>query len=362
MRMSAREIVDQSSSAVVRIEAGDSKVGTGFIIDPKGIVATNLHVIQGEAEIKVRTKDGAQYPVMSIAGMDKDHDLALVRIYPKQALHTVRLGDSNQVAAGDKIYAIGNPLGVFDYTITDGLISQVRPLAADLTLLQISAAISPGSSGGPLFNQFGEVIGVTTAIITQGQSINLAVPANYLRPLIAQPSQIALEEFAKATKEQEPPDERSKASDDNTTIVRQVPRHPLAVWDGCSQQDVEDVVEAISKAIETGAPAYNRQSKSPDAPDYDAHGYEACYRIYEGTALKLEQGARCKGVRNAFGDGLLRAEGLTSFKEKAWAMRDAFDGLIDVAQRWANGRKSGGGKADGKADGKAETKSAPQPR
>jgi hypothetical protein len=362
MRMSAREIVDQSSSAVVRIEAGDSKVGTGFVIDPKGIIATNLHVIQGEAEIKVRTKDGAQYPVMSIAGMDKDHDLALVRIYPKQALRPVRLGDSNQVSAGDKIYAIGNPLGVFDYTITDGLISQVRPLAADLTLLQISAPISPGSSGGPLFNQFGEVIGVTTAIITQGQSINLAVPANYLRPLIAQPSQIALDEFAKATKEQES-DER-KASDDsnnNATIVRQVPRHPLTVWDGCSQQDVEDVVDAIKKAIETGAPAYNRQSKSPEEHDYDPHGYEACYRIYEGTALKLEQGARCKGVRNAFGDGLLRAEGMNGFKEKAWAMRDTFDGLIDVAQRWAVDRKSSPSKPDSKSDDKSDRKSGDKP-
>jgi S1-C subfamily serine protease len=327
LRMSAREIVDQSSPAVVRIEAGDSKVGTGFVIDGRGIIATNLHVIQGESDIKVRTHDGAQYPVKSVAGIDRGHDLALVRIYPKKGLPAVRLGDSNQVSAGDKIYAIGNPLGVFDYSVSDGLISQVRPLSADLTILQISAPISPGSSGGPLFNQFGEVIGVTTAIITQGQAINLAVPANYLRALLAQPTAMAVEEFAKTTKEEEPPDERAAQSEDeHVTIVRKVPVHPIAVWDGCSQQDVQDVVDAIAHAIESGAPLYNTNSKQ---------GYEACYRIYEGTAEKFEQNAHCRGVRTAFGDGLLRASSMGSYKEKAWAMRDTFDGLMNVAERWA---------------------------
>jgi hypothetical protein len=336
--MSAKEIVDQSSPAVVRIEAGDSKVGTGFVIDGRGLIATNLHVIEGESDIKVRTHDGAQYQVMSVAGIDKSHDLALVRIYPKKALPQVRLGDSSQVSAGDKIYAIGNPLGVFDYSVSDGLISQVRPLSADLTILQISAPISPGSSGGPLFNQFGEVIGVTTAIITQGQAINLAVPANYLRPLIAQPQQMGLQAFAKDTKEQDQADDHAASKDDDVQIVRDVPKHPLTVWDGCSQDDVKEVVDAITDAIEAGAPEYNRQSKGKDAPDYDPHGYEACYRIYEGTALKFEHDAHCKGVQRAFGDGLLRAQSMQSYKEKAWAMRDAFDGLINVAQRWAQGR------------------------
>src|SRR6185436_20422352 len=125
-----------------------------------------------------------------------------------KTLPTLHLGDSSAVSAGDRIYAIGNPLGVFDYSITDGLISQVRPLSNDLTILQVSVAISQGSSGGPLFNQFGEVIGVTTAIITQGQAINLAVPSNYLRPLIQKPIAMSLDEFAKVTKDNgEAPDE-----------------------------------------------------------------------------------------------------------------------------------------------------------
>jgi len=66
-----------------------------------------------------------------------------------------------------------------------------------------------------------------------------------------------------------------------------------------------------------------------------AQGFEACYRIYEGTALKYEKDANCKGGRSAFGDGLLRASSLASYKEKAWAMRDTFDGVLNVSQRWA---------------------------
>jgi V8-like Glu-specific endopeptidase len=319
---SAREIIDASSPAIVRIEAGESKVGTGFVLDGSGLIATNLHVIEGESKVRVKLyKDNNDYPATVVAAVDKGHDLALIRIQPKKPLPVLRLGDSSVMAAGDRVYAIGNPLGVFDYSITDGLISQVRPLSADLTILQISAAISQGSSGGPLFNQFGEVIGVTTAIITQGQAINLAVPANYLRPLMQHPIAMSFDDFARATKDSA----EAHEADDNVTIHRQIPEHPISVWAGCSEKDMEDVLRSIGDSIAIGAPLYNRNTQE---------GYEACFRVYEGTALKYEKDAPCKGVRTAFGDGLLRATSLGTFKEKAWAMRDTFDGLIKVFQKW----------------------------
>ncbi|MBA3465088.1 MAG: serine protease, partial [Deltaproteobacteria bacterium] len=90
---------------------------------------------------------------------------------------------------------------------------------------------------------------------------------------------------------------------------------------GCSDKQVTDVVEAISDAIDIGAPLYNRGD------------IEACFRIYEGTSSKLERDPPCKGIGKAFGDGLLRASTLATYKEKAWALRDTFDGLIDVAKR-----------------------------
>jgi hypothetical protein len=332
-RMTAKDIVQHSSPAIVRIEAGHDKVGTGFILDKTGIVATNLHVVAGESAIKIRLYDGSQYPVMQIAGLDPVRDLALLRIAPTRELPTLKLGDSDAVSAGDQIVAIGNPLGVFDYSVTSGLISQVRPFCSreevaaqrcreELTVLQISAAISPGSSGGPLFNQFGEVVGVTTAIITAGQNINLAVPTNYLKALIAQRAAISPDQFAKDTKVAEEAGRRD--SDDGVQIIRRVPMHELTVFDGCNSDNVGEVVRQIGEAIDNGAPLYNEGK------------HEACYRIYEGTAVKFEHDAPCAGVRGAFGDGLLRASGLTTYKEKAWAMRDTFDGLIDVARRWAD--------------------------
>ncbi|HEY5947842.1 MAG TPA: S1C family serine protease [Kofleriaceae bacterium] len=326
---SARQIIDAASPAIVRIEAGESKVGTGFILDESGLIATNLHVIEGESKVRVKLyKDSTDYPATVVVAVDKGHDLALIRIKPTKPLPVLRLGNSDAMSAGDRIYAIGNPLGVFDYSITDGLISQIRPLSPDLTILQISAAISQGSSGGPLFNQFGEVIGVTTAIITQGQAINLAVPANYLRPLMQHPIALSFDEFAKATKEGA---EGHEGDDNGPPIHRMVPDFPITIWNGCSEKEMEEVLRSIGDAIAIGAPLYNRNTQE---------GYEACYKIYEGTALRYEKDAPCKGVRTAFGDGLLRASSLGTFKEKAWAMRDTFDGLIEAFKSWCKQDKS----------------------
>jgi len=347
-----KDIVKSSTPAIVRIQAGDH-LGTGFILDRAGVVATNLHVVAGVAEIQVKLFSGETYPVMQIVGVDLARDLALLRIVPTKPLPVLTLGDSDAMTAGDTIYAIGNPLGVFDYSVTNGLVSARRPICEparrqqllakaertpdesreleelrdctqELTVLQISAPISQGSSGGPLFNQAGEVVGVTTAIITanQAQSINLAVPTNYLKPMLAQPGAISLDDFARATRT---PEQRAQPDEDGIVIVRKVPNHPITVFDGCTATDLNDVVTSIGQAIESGAPLYNL--KTPQ-------GYEACYRIYEGTATKYEHDAPCAGVRTAFGDGLLRASAMQSYKEKAWAMRDTFDGLTDVAGRW----------------------------
>lgn len=332
-RLTAKDIVQRASPAIVRIEAGTEKLGTGFIVDKAGVVATNLHVVAGESAIRVRMQDGTQYQVDQVVGVDPDRDLALLRIKPTKDLPTLRLGDSDAMTAGDQIVAIGNPLG-FDNSVTSGLISQVRhrPCGPDdiaaqhcrqeLTVLQISAAISPGSSGGPLFNQFGEVVGVTTAIITAGQNINLAVPANYLKPMVARQSAISTDVFAKETKLAD--DHGGGGGDDgrNVHIVRNVPIHEITVFDGCKPDDIVEFVRQIGEAIENGAPLYNDGK------------HEACFRIYEGTAVKFEHDAPCAGVRRAFGDGLLRASGLTTYTEKAWAMRDTFDGLLDAAKRW----------------------------
>jgi serine protease Do len=322
-RLTPKEIVDRSKAAIVRIEVGNDRVGTGFVVDREGAIATNLHVVVGAADIKVRTLDGTVLTVPRVLALDPDHDLALIDVDPRQPLPVLALGDSDKVSAGDPVIAIGNPLGVLDYTVSDGLISSVRAVSPELTLLQISAPISQGSSGGPLFNSFGEVIGVATAIFNEGQNLNFGVPSNYVRKMSATRKPMTVAEFAELTRPRDPTIESG-----GKTIVRKVPRHDVSIFEGCTEKQVEEAVKSIGQAIELGAPLYN------------SGNHEACYRIYEGTSIRFERESGCKGVREAFGAGLLRSSTLESYTEKAWALRDMFDGLLEVAMRHA---KSGGG-------------------
>jgi serine protease Do len=223
------------------------------------------------------------------------------------------------------VIAIGNPLGVLDYSVSGGLLSSVRKMSDKLTVLQISAPISQGSSGGPLFNQFGEVIGITTAIIDAGQNLNLAVPANYLLPLLHKPISVSMDEFAAATREGDSSSEPGRTP----RVVRRVPDLDRTAFSGCARPQVVEIVEAIRDAISSGAPVYNQGN------------HEACFRIYEGTAIKFEREAACAGVRAAFGDGLLRAGAADTFTEKAWAMRDTFDGVLRGADDWARNQPGG---------------------
>jgi serine protease Do len=335
--LTPKDIVQRSSPAIVRIEAqgdGGEQFGTGFILDASGVVATNFHVIAGTSEIKIKLHDGSHYPVMQVLNADPMRDLVLVKFAPPKPMPALRLGDSSKVATGDQIVAIGNPLGVFENTVSEGLISSIREVCSsrdvtqhnpqcpgELTLLQISAPISQGSSGGPLFNQVGEVVGITTAIITQGQLINFAMPANYLRPLLLRQQPIALDEFARATRK-------------SSTASAKVPRAPYAkdgfpfsVYDGCKAEQIGEVLKAIQDAIEIGAPLYNRGDIA------------ACFRIYEGTATKIERDAPCKGVRGVFGDVLLKVGAMPDDKAKAWAMRDTFDGLVIAADKMVSAGK-----------------------
>jgi serine protease Do len=160
-----------------------SSLGSGFVIDPSGLIVTNNHVIEGSDEIIVNFTDGSKLKVSKILGHDPKTDLALLKVEPKQPLKAVRFGDSAKMRVGDWVMAIGNPFGLGG-TVTVGIISATK---RDINsgpyddFLQTDAAINRGNSGGPLFNMDGEVIGVNTAIISPtGGSIGIgfAVPSN----------------------------------------------------------------------------------------------------------------------------------------------------------------------------------------
>jgi hypothetical protein len=339
--LTAQDIVQRSSPAIVRVEAQGpegEQFGTGFVLDKTGVIATNLHVIAGTGDIKVKLNDGTHYPAMHILNVDPVHDLVLLKVAPSKPMPTLPLGDSSKVAAGQKIVAIGNPLGVFENTVSEGLISSIRQLCekkddncpGEYTLLQISAPISQGSSGGPLFNLSGEVVGITTAIIAQGQLINFAMPANYLKPLLQNQQAIALDDFAKASRKTA----EAEGGGGESRLPKKPPEpefskngFPISIYDNCSPDQIADVVNAIKSAIDIGAPLYNQGN------------LEACFRIYEGVGVKFERDSSCKGVRAAFGDVLLKTQSTENWGEKAWYMRYTFDGLVKAANAWAAKKK-----------------------
>jgi serine protease Do len=160
-----------------------SSLGSGFVIDPSGLIVTNNHVIEGADEIIVNFTDGSKLKVTKILGHDPKTDLALLKVEPKHPLKAASFGDSAKMRVGDWVMAIGNPFGLGG-TLTVGVISATK---RDINsgpyddFIQTDAAINRGNSGGPLFNMDGEVIGVNTAIISPtGGSIGIgfAVPSN----------------------------------------------------------------------------------------------------------------------------------------------------------------------------------------
>ncbi|HYH99510.1 Do family serine endopeptidase [Hyalangium sp.] len=164
-------------------------VGSGFIIDPSGVVLTNNHVVEGAVQISVNLTDGRQLEA-EVLGSDPLTDVAVLKLQGKEVkdLPVVRLGDSDAMRVGDWVLAVGNPFGLASSVSVGILSAKARNIQAGPydDFLQTDAAINPGNSGGPLFNMKGEVIGINTAIVGGGTGIGFAVPSNLVTALLPQ--------------------------------------------------------------------------------------------------------------------------------------------------------------------------------
>ncbi len=160
-------------------------LGSGFVINANGYIVTNAHVVRRADEITVIMADSTEYKARKVAE-DSRSDLALLKIESDKPLHKVILGRSDDLMIGETVLAIGNPFG-YQHTLTDGILSSIHrdvELTDELVLsemLQISAPINRGNSGGPLLNIRGEVIGINTAIRRAAQGIGFAIPIDQLR-------------------------------------------------------------------------------------------------------------------------------------------------------------------------------------
>ena len=163
-------------------------LGSGVIIDSRGFVLTNFHVIRGADSVTVKLPSNQEFQGR-IVGTDTKTDLAIIRFQPGGDLRVATLGDSDRLRVGEWAIAIGNPFGL-DQTVTVGVVSATGRsdvgIATYENFIQTDASINPGNSGGPLVNLRGEVIGINTAIVATGQGIGFAIPANMAKRVTSQ--------------------------------------------------------------------------------------------------------------------------------------------------------------------------------
>ena len=184
---SGNPFFDQMGGGMIRDVPAQS-LGSGFVIHPSGYIVTNEHVIDEASDVQVTLSSGEKLEAQVLA-TDNEHDLAVLKVNPKQPLPAMALGESDDLMIGEPVYAIGNPFG-YAGTMTQGIVSAVNrtlEVGADKSykgLIQTDASINPGNSGGPLINAYGEVVGINTAIRQGAQGIGFAIAVSNMRDLL----------------------------------------------------------------------------------------------------------------------------------------------------------------------------------
>ena len=180
-----REIAQDLKAALISIstfkDSAELAAGSGFVISGDGLVATNYHVIEGGDRITVKTSTGETFGRVSVIDADQRRDIAVLRL-PTRGLSALEFAALESVEVGDNVYAMGNPLGL-EATFSSGIVSADR-IIDGVQVFQITAPISSGSSGGPVVNVDGEVIGIASALMEGGQNINFVIPIKYVQGLL----------------------------------------------------------------------------------------------------------------------------------------------------------------------------------
>jgi hypothetical protein len=193
-------ILKENDPALALILSADDNtisLGSGFFIGDGSAVVTNFHVISGAKKVVLKTGTGQVLSTDTVYSYDEKKDLAILRVKGVNGPHVVALGDSDKVAIGESIVVVGNPEGL-EKSVTNGLVSGLRTFD-DQKLFQISAPISHGSSGGPVFNDNGQVIGVVVAFLKDGQNLNFAIPINRVSEMWAARREVNLSSLPAST-------------------------------------------------------------------------------------------------------------------------------------------------------------------
>lgn len=308
-----------AAAAIVLLEFQKS-YGLGFVA-PNGRIVTCFHVVADEGEIVAHLADGRVLPVQGVCALDTRRDLAVL---------DVGLLDATPIkpAASGRLAEEGQPVFLFGMVPSEGRtrwvdaqLASLQVIGASLTVYSLTGEIPADASGGPLMGADGSALGVVTVAETESGAATLAVPWRYLEPLLRQNQELPLSALL---------------TDGPAPHRREVPEHPLSLLEGSEVSGLEVTTDIIGEAIRLGAPAYNRGDVA------------RCYAIYAETARRLiEARSDCAGVQRALRAGLARAATMSDVNQKAWAMRDAFDGLLLVIEKFL-GRSVGPAKGSGK--------------
>lgn len=289
------------SIAVIETKYG---LGTGFVIG-SGRLATNLHVVAGADSCTITLPDGKHPAASTVVAYDAENDLAILAIDATPPILTLAAPDDMRL--GEPVVAIGNPLGL-TATVSNGLVSGLRGPNDSPSVLQISAPIAPGSSGGPVLNEHGEVIGVATAGWRGGANLNFAVPSKFLRSLLQNEKPTALAEFARATKQYMP-----EAVED---------AKKGAAKSECTAADRKKLHSTLKEALDAAAPLCAAGKHAP------------CAQLLEGALNDVASGlsAECKGPRSSITKTKERAAAATDAKSRATVLDAAAKALHDVVE------------------------------
>ena len=215
--LTTSEIARRVIPTVVTLETPNGH-GSGVIVDPSGVVVTNLHVIQGETQVELTLHNGDIYDDVSVVDLDERRDLVLLKIKAYNVSYA-NLGDSDKLEVGEDVVLVGSPEGL-DLTVSEGVVSAIRDSGRGYRLIQTSAPASPGSSGGGMFNIYGELIGIVTSQISTGQNLNFAVPVNYVRGLISDEATMTLADLTERVPSTNGRNrERGNSPDDNVNLT-----------------------------------------------------------------------------------------------------------------------------------------------
>lgn len=310
------EVLDKAGPGVVSVRAYNPNgnavgQGSGFVVSKDGLVVTTLHVVAPGAVVELKTADGRVVNATDIVATDEEWDLALLKTDDLD-VRSLRFAREGAVKVGTAVYAIESPFG-FNHVISGGEILGLHPHAGRNDLMQISNRITPGSSGGPVLNERGEILGVAQSIPGAGQGVTYAIPGVVVANL----------------RDRATDAENVRELGEFTAEARRV-RDALAnvrpgIERQCESEAIDLIDGVITDAISSGVDIYNTGN------------HLGCYRIYEGAGYKLLflLNDRCEAA-SALLSKAIREAGTTVMPggydsvpaAQAWIMRIAFDSLL----------------------------------